>query len=318
MQGYQKQRSKALRSLRLCVDHSMTTLTTSPLQTWVLAARPRTLAAAFAPVLIGTTMAYADGMLHVPSALVALFCALLIQIGTNLSNDYFDFQKGADSAERLGPLRVTQAGLVKPQTVKRATALVFTLACLGGAYLIWRGGWPILLIGVLSILSGIMYTAGPHALGYLGLGDLFVLVFFGPVAVGVTYYVQALTVTPEALIAGLAPGFLSVAILVVNNLRDIEGDRKVGKKTLAVRFGKRFAQWQYVVSVLAASLIPVLLYLVFDTSPFVLIATSVLLAALPACRAVFSRSGAALNPILGATGKLLLFYSVLFSIGWVL
>lgn len=296
----------------------MTTTATSPLRTWVLAARPRTLAAAFAPVLIGTAMAYADGVLHLPSALVALFCAILIQIGTNFANDYFDFLKGADTADRLGPLRVTQAGLVTLEMMKQATLIVFTLACLGGAYLIWRGGWPILLIGVLSILSGIMYTAGPHALGYLGLGDLFVLVFFGLAAVGGTYYVQALTVTPEALIAGVAPGLLSVAILVVNNLRDLEDDCKVGKKTLAVRFGRRFAQWQYLFSVVVASLIPVLLYLVFNASLFVLIATLVLPAALPACRAVFSRTGAALNPILGTTGKLLLVYSVLFSIGWVL
>jgi 1,4-dihydroxy-2-naphthoate octaprenyltransferase len=289
----------------------------SPVRIWLAAARPRTLGAAFAPVLIGTAMAFADGALHIPSALVALVCALLIQIGTNYGNDYFDFIKGADTAERIGPRRATQAGLVKPQTMLRATVLVFALAAVGGLYLIWRGGWPILLIGILSIVSGIMYTAGRRAIGYLGLGDLFVLIFFGPVAVGGTYYVQALSITSEVIIAGLAPGLLSVAILIVNNLRDIQGDRKVGKKTLAVRLGKRFAQWQYVVSVVTAALIPVVLYLFFDGRASVLIATPILLAAIPAFQAVFQRTGAALNPLLGSTNMLLLLYSALFSIGWI-
>jgi len=296
----------------------MSTVAFPPLRTWLLAARPKTLAAAIAPVLIGTAMAYADGALYPPAALVALVCAILIQVGTNFVNDYADFFKGADTAGRLGPVRVTQAGLVTPQTMRTAIILVFTAACIGGLYLILRGGWPILLIGVLSILSGILYTAGSRPLGYLGLGDVFVLIFFGPVAVAGTYYVQALTVTPQALIAGVAPGLFSVAILVVNNLRDIEGDRSVGKLTLAVRFGKRFAQWQYVVSVVFACLVPVLLVVSFQGSAFVLLASSVLFAALPAFRAVFTQTGAALNPILGTTGKLLLLYSVLFSIGWVL
>jgi 1,4-dihydroxy-2-naphthoate octaprenyltransferase len=148
-----------------------------------MAARPKTLPAGAAPVVIGTAMAWADGGLHVVSALCALLGSLLIQIGTNFANDYFDGSRGTDAADRLGPTRVTQAGLVSPKAMSLATALTFLLACVPGLYLVWRGGWPFIVIGLLSILCGILYTAGPYPLGYLGLGDLFVLIFFGPVAV---------------------------------------------------------------------------------------------------------------------------------------
>ncbi|MFB3133801.1 MAG: 1,4-dihydroxy-2-naphthoate octaprenyltransferase, partial [Rhodothermales bacterium] len=170
------------------------TLKKSPLAIWTAAARPKTLGAAVAPVLVGTAMAWEAGGFHAPAALCALLGALLIQIGTNFSNDYADFLKGADTGVRKGPLRVTQAGLVAPATMKRATVLVFALAFVVGLYLIWRGGWPILVIGVLSILSGVFYTVGRYSLADLGLADVFVLVFFGPVAVGGTYYVQALEI----------------------------------------------------------------------------------------------------------------------------
>lgn len=295
----------------------MTTLATTPLRVWIDAARPRTLGAAAAPVLIGTALAYADGSVHLPSALVALICALLIQIGTNYANDYFDFIKGTDTPDRLGPTRATSAGLVAPQTMLRATAIVFGLATLGGLYLIWRGGWPILLIGVLSILSGILYTAGRHAFGYLGLGDLFVLIFFGPVAVAGTYYVQALDVTAASIVAGFGPGLLSVAILVVNNLRDVYGDRIAGKRTLAVRFGEQMARWEYVACILGAAIVA--LVLPFFGAPWlVLLAVLTLLLVRDPILAVFVRTGRALNPILGMTNQLLLIYSLLFSLGAVL
>lgn len=284
------------------------------MQVWIDAARPRTLGAAAAPVLIGTALAYADQQLHLPSALVALVCALLIQIGTNYGNDYFDHIKGADTTDRVGPTRATSAGLVPPNTMLRATAIVFGLAIVGGLYLVWRGGWPILLIGVLSILSGILYTAGRHALGYLGLGDLFVLIFFGPVAVAGTYYVQALEMTATAIVAGLGPGLLSVAILVVNNLRDIGGDRRAGKRTLAVRFGAQFARWEYVACMLGAALVALVAPLFGAPWPVIVAALVVLLARDPVM-AVFIRSGRELNPILGATNRLLLIYSVLFALG---
>ena len=207
-----------------------------------LAVRPKTLSAAVAPVMIGTTMAYAGGQGNAGAAFAALAGALLIQIGTNFANDYFDYLKGADNEERLGPLRVTQAGLVEPETMFRNFVLTFGLAALVGFYLVYRGGWPIVLIGLLSIASGILYTAGPWPLGYLGLGDIFVLIFFGPVAVCGTFYVQALEVTEIVFYAGLGPGLLATALLVVNNLRDEATDRKAGKRTLAVRFGPAFAR----------------------------------------------------------------------------
>jgi len=286
---------------------------------WLAASRPKTLWAAVVPVLIGTAMAYADGFFHVPAALAALAGALLIQIGTNLSNDYSDFQKGADTEDRQGPMRVTQAGLVTPQAVRNATVLVFALSVLSGVYLIWRGGWPVLWIGVFSILSGVFYTAGPKPLGYLGLGDLFVLIFFGPVAVGGTYYVQALSINPVVLIAGLGPGLLSVALLSVNNLRDVDEARKANKKTLAVRFGRTFAQWEYITCVVGATLIPVLLYALTGQRIWTLACLLILPPAWPAFKVVLTQvGGEALNPMLAATAKLSILYSLLLAITWVL
>ncbi|MFQ5852948.1 MAG: 1,4-dihydroxy-2-naphthoate polyprenyltransferase [Candidatus Binatia bacterium] len=289
------------------------------MQKWLLAARPKTLWASFAPVVLGTVMAYGDGAHHWPSACITLLCAVLIQVGTNFANDYFDYEKGADTPERQGPIRVTQAGMISPQTMKQATAAVFSITCLGGLYLIWRGGWPIGLIGGLSILSGILYTGGPYPLGYLGLGDLFVLVFFGPIAVGGTYYVQALEIYPTILVAGLGPGLLIVAILTVNNLRDIEEDRKVGKRTLAVRFGKAFTRWEYALLVVLGASIPAFLYLYSGQHISSVTTLFVIPVAWPAFRTLCTRTdGPSLNPVLAYTARLLLVYSALFSVGWLL
>jgi 1,4-dihydroxy-2-naphthoate octaprenyltransferase len=286
---------------------------------WLLAARPKTLAAGITPVLIGTALAYSDGYLHVPSALCAALGALFIQIGTNFANDYFDFVKGTDTAERVGPTRATQAGWVKPWMMLVATVIAFGLALLPGAYLIDRGGMPILIIGIVSIICGVLYTGGPYPLGYLGLGDVFVLVFFGPVAVGGTYYVQAQTIDIAPIIAGLAPGLFSTAILCVNNLRDIAGDRIAGKKTLAVRFGKTFARLEYVISILVASIgVPLYLCWVHQTHWAALVSCVTFFLAFPRMREMFFEEGAALNETLAGTGKLLFIFSLLFSIGWVL
>ena len=228
---------------------------------WILAARPKTLWASISPVVIGIAMAFGDGGFHAPAALVALACSVLIQVATNFANDLFDYQKGADTEARQGPMRVTQAGLVTPGMMKRGILVVLTLTLLGGLYLIWRGGWPAALIGVLSVTAGLLYTGGPRPLGYLGLGDLFVLIFFGPVAVAGTYYVQALTVNATVIVAGLAPGLLSVAILAVNNLRDADEDRRTGKRTLAVRFGPGFTRAEYIIAVVVACILPLVLYL---------------------------------------------------------
>jgi 1,4-dihydroxy-2-naphthoate octaprenyltransferase len=286
---------------------------------WVLAARPKTLAAAIAPVLMGTAMAWADGGFHLLSALLALVGALLIQIGTNFANDYADFVKGADTAARKGPLRVTAAGLVTPQTMRRATALTFALAVVAGLYLIWRGGWPVLLIGLLSILFGLLYTSGCYALAYVGLGELFVLIFFGPVAVGGTYYVQTLSITKEVLVMGLAPGLIATGILLVNNVRDVEEDRKAGKRTLVVRLGRAFGVGLYACCLFGALAVPALW---FATTWRHGGAMAVLELLPVAVRAVYTLAqhteAAVLNALLAGTGRLLLVYSVLFSMGWVL
>ena len=263
-------------------------------------------------------MAFGDGALHWPSALTALVCAVLIQVATNFSNDLFDFEKGADTASRKGPMRVTQAGLVSPRAMQRGILAVLTLTVLCGCLLVWRGGWPVLVIGLASMAAGLLYTGGPRPLGYMGLGDVLVLVFFGPVAVAGTYYVQSLTVNATVLLAGLAPGLLSVAVLTVNNLRDTDEDRRAGKKTLAVRFGRRFARAEYIATVAAACLVPVALYLASGVRPWSIAGSLTLVAALPAARGVLTREGTSLNPILAGTAGLLLLYSVLFSIGWVM
>jgi len=286
---------------------------------WVLAARPKTLWAAIAPVMVGTAMAFETGKGAWLPALAALFGAVMIQIGTNFANDYFDHQKGTDTEDRLGPLRVTQAGLVQPETMKKAIALAFFMAATAGIYLVWRGGWPIFLVGCLSILSGIFYTAGPYPLGYTGLADLFVLIFFGPVAVGGTYYVQTLEIHHPVLWSGLAPGLFSVAILTVNNVRDIEEDKRAGKKTLAVRFGRSFAHGQYLLCLVSASAIPAILYILEGNHPVAMVTIVLPLAALSSIRLVFTtRDGPKLNGVLAFTGKLLLLYSVVFSAGWLL
>jgi len=285
---------------------------------WFLAARPKTLWASIAPVVVGTAMAVGDGGFHGPAALTALACSVLIQVATNFANDLFDFEKGADTEARQGPLRVTQAGLVTPGMMKRGVLVVLLLTLLGGLYLIWRGGWPAVFIGVLSVVCGMLYTGGPRPLGYMGLGDLFVLIFFGPVAVAGTYYVQALTVNATVIVAGLAPGLLSVAILAVNNLRDADEDRRTGKRTLAVRFGPGFARAEYIIAVVAACLLPLLLYLASGHRPYSVATVAVVVVALPAFRRLFVLDGPLLNPVLAYTAKLLLLYSAVFSVGWVL
>lgn len=285
---------------------------------WLLAIRPKTLPAGIAPVMIGLALAFGDGSFHFLSAAACLCAALLIQIGTNLANDYFDFKKGAD-VNRTGPTRVAQAGLIQPSIVLKAACLSFFIAGLISIYLILRAGPVIAVIAVISIISGFWYTAGKKALAYLGLGELFVFVFFGPVAVGGTYYVQTMDMNMAVLSAGLGPGFISCAILAVNNLRDIEGDRQVAKKTLAVRFGCSFARWEYILLMTAASLCPFLVYSITNDHVGILLASLVIIPASKTIRTVMTSLDAVqLNKSLALTGVWLLLYSLLFSIGWVL
>ena len=312
-----KNENRTFRNSRAGRDVKTEMKTSSNLGIWILAARPKTLWAAVAPVMVGTAMAFESGHGALLPAFAALFGAIAIQVGTNLANDYFDCKKGADTQDRLGPTRVTQAGLIRPEAVKIGIVTAFLLASIAGSYLIYRAGWPIAVIGVLSIISGILYTAGPYPLGYIGLGDIFVLIFFGPVAVGGSYYVQTLSLEPIVLLASLGPGFFSVAILAVNNLRDIDSDSKTGKRTLAVRFGRRFAKMEYLVSILLASLMPLVVVIKCRQHLWSLLAVATPLIGLNAIRKVFVCSdGPTLNNVLAATGKLLLLFSVTFSVGW--
>ncbi len=290
----------------------------SPVSIWLSAARPKTLPAAAAPVIVGCGLAMGDGAFSLVPSLAALLGALLIQIGTNYANDYYDFVKGTDTAARLGPTRATQAGLVTPAQMKRATVLVFGLALLVGCYLVWHAGWPVLLIGLLSIAFGLLYTAGPFPLGYNGLGDIFVLIFFGPVAVGGTYFVNTLEFSSQSIIAGLMPGLFSVGILTVNNLRDIDNDRGTGKNTLAVRFGQSFAKVEFLVCVTAPHAVAAYLA-VSERRWLALISLVPLALTIPLVRTIWTATdGPTLNQALGSTGRLLMAHALLFSIGWVL
>jgi 1,4-dihydroxy-2-naphthoate octaprenyltransferase len=288
------------------------------LSTWILAARPKTLPAAAAPVLIGYALAIGDSTFALVPSLAVLIAALLIQIGTNYANDYYDFVKGTDTATRLGPTRVTQAGLVTPAQMKRATGIVFGVALLIGLYLVLRTGWPILVIGVLSILFGLLYTAGPYPLGYNGLGDIFVLIFFGPVAVAGTYYVNLGYFSVSSIVAGLIPGLYSVGILTVNNLRDLDNDHKAGKRTLAVRFGRSFARAEFVFCLFAPHLVTAMLA-ISEHRRLALLSLVTMVPAVGLVRRVWSATdGPSLNNALAATGRILLIHSLVFSIGWVL
>ncbi len=280
-----------------------------------MAARPKTLPAALAPVAVGTALALHDGLFAPGPALAAGLGALLLQIGSNFANDYFDFFKGADTPDRLGPVRVTASGLITPAQLRWGMVLIFRLAALVGVYLITVGGWPIIAIGVASILAAILYTGGPFPFGYYGLGDFFVFVFFGLVAVCGTYFVQALALHPAVVVAAIPPGTLVTAILVVNNLRDIETDRRARKHTLAVRLGRTGTQIEYLLLVAVAYLSLPLLWWQYGYHPLVMLPWLTLPLAVRHLRAVRHESGRALNATLAGTAQLALFFSLLLAIG---
>ncbi|MBS0620418.1 MAG: 1,4-dihydroxy-2-naphthoate polyprenyltransferase [Verrucomicrobia bacterium] len=286
------------------------------LKIWTLAARPKTLIISQCPVLIGTTLAIHHGFFSAPLFFFTLLSALCIQIGTNFANDYFDFLKGADTKERKGPLRVMQAGLVKQRTMRWAIACAFFLAVLTGIPLLLVGGIPFALLLALSITLGILYTGGPYPLAYLGISELFVFLFFGPIAVAGTYYLQAGSLTLESLCIGIAPGALAMLPLIINNTRDIEEDRKARKWTLPARFGKLFGNWEYTVS-LMLSFLPLLFC--YREHPFSLLALLILLPAIPLVKSLFqNKNSKELNFLFGKTGQLLALFTLLFCIGWML
>ncbi len=296
---------------------------------WLMAARPQTLPAAAAPVVVGVGLAVGEEVFRPLPAVAALVGAALIQIGTNFANDYYDAVNGADTDDREGFTRVTAGGLIEPPSVKRAMWLTFTAAILLGTYLVWVGGVPILVIGLLSVASGVAYTGGPYPLGYHGLGDLFVFVFFGLVAVTGTYYVQAAAVVDPAfgtlvpgselvplaaVVASLPVAALSTNILVVNNVRDREEDATTGKRTLAVRFGYGFARGEFLLFTGAAYAVPVVFAL--DGQPTALLPLLTLPYAASVARTVVTEtSGDLLNPALESTGKLLAAHAALFAVG---
>jgi 1,4-dihydroxy-2-naphthoate octaprenyltransferase len=282
---------------------------------WILAIRPRTLPAAAAGVVMGGALAWRDGYLRLDAMLACLCAALLLQIGSNLANDVFDFERGTDTPERLGPTRVTQAGLLTPAQVKFGMLVVFGLAAVFGLYLAWLGGLPIIIIGIAAIISAIAYTGGPFPLGYYGLGDIFVFIFFGLASVAGTYYVQAGIVSPAAWWMTIPPGMIITAILVVNNLRDLENDRKAGKHTLAVIFGERATKIQYVLCLAIAYLImPVAAWA--GVVPWASLLTWLSLPiGYQAARVTLTQKGRPLNAALAGTGQTALMFSILFWIG---
>ena len=287
-------------------------------QIWWLAIRPRTLPAAASGVVMGSALAWYDGSFQFGPAFAALLVALLLQIGSNVANDVFDFERGADTSERQGPLRVTQAGLLSPAQVKRGMYIIFGLAALCGLYLASLRGWIVILIGVAAIISAVAYTGGPFPLGYYGLGDLFVFIFFGVTAVTGTYFVQVGSVSSATWWMSVPVGLIITAILVVNNLRDLENDRKAGKHTLAVVFGEKATKIEYVLCVgIAYLILPVLVFL--QTVPVAgLLAWLSLPIAIKTLRTVFTQKGRPLNAALAGTGQVALLYSVLFWAGLVI
>ncbi len=284
-------------------------------EVWVLAARPKTLPAALAPVLVGTAVAWSAGGFRAGPAAAAALGALLLQVGSNLANDVFDYERGADREDRTGPVRVTQAGLLTPEQVRSGMAVVFGLALLAGAYLTFEAGWPVVAIGLAAIISAIAYTGGPFPLGYHGLGDLFVMIFFGFAAVCGTAFVQAEYVPAAAWPAGFAAGCLATAILVVNNVRDVDQDRKSGKRTLPVRFGRRWAETEFVVLIALAYLVPSLLVLTGRAGKSLLLVLFSLPLALSLIRSLQHDRGPVLNQTLAGTARLFLVWSVLYSAG---
>jgi len=288
----------------------------SALRIWLMAARPRTLPAAVAPVLVGTSLAATQGTFKPLTFVAAMLGALFIQVGTNLSNDYSDARRGADTEDRLGPVRVTAGGLVPPRQVLRATYMAFGVAVLAGVYLIATAGWELLLVGAASILAGVLYTGGPRPYGYEGLGEVFVFLFFGVVAVAGSYFAQVERLEWEALVLAVPVGLLASAILVVNNVRDLETDRRAGKRTLAVRLGRERARALFVGMVVLAFVTAPLPWILGSLSPWLFLSWLAIPLAVPVIGVVRTRTdGPSLNGALAATGRLQLVFCVLLSAG---
>ena len=287
----------------------------SKLQCWVLASRPKTLPAALVPVIVGSALAVNENKFIFIYSFIALICSLLIQIGTNFVNDLYDFMKGADNEKRKGPIRVLASGLITKKEMEIGSFIIFFTAFLLGLILVMKAGMLILLIGLLSILAGIAYTAGPFPLAYNGLGDIFVFMFFGIIGTMGTYYIQVEKLSMVSFLTSIPVGALITNILVVNNYRDIEEDEAAGKKTLAVIFGKNFARYQYIFLLIVSFLVPAFLFVFYKFNFWILLPLLTLPIAFKLISMLFRLEGLQLNKTLELTAKFSAIFGLLFAAG---
>ncbi len=286
---------------------------------WVHAARPKTLLISVSPVMIGTLMAIKFGEFSISICLWTLLAAISIQIGTNYSNDYFDFLKKADTSSRKGSFKILERKLVSPSQMKLAFIISYAIAATSSMFLIQQGGFIIFLTAIISVFFSILYTAGPFSLAYLGLADIFVFIFFGPIATMLTFYLQTLNFTSDVMIASVAPGLLSIAPLTINNLRDYNEDKMIGKKTLVVRFGTLYGKLQYLYITALSFCVPFALVIYSSKSVFLILASLSLLLSIPIIKTLFTyKDPKMLNPLLGKSTLILGIYSLLFSIFWLI
>jgi len=291
---------------------------TTKLNSWLLASRPKTLLAAVVPVMVGSALAVSYHKFFLPYSIIALLCSLLIQIGTNFTNDLYDYIKGADTKKRKGPVRVLASGLISVKEMKVGIIIVFGTAFLLGIYLVISINIFILIIGIISISAGIIYTAGPFPLAYNGLGDLFVFVFFGIVGTMGTFYLHTQQISILSFLVSVPVGALITNILIVNNYRDIEEDKSAGKKTLAVFLGRTFTRWQFIVLLVLSYIVSIILFLDYNFSYWIFLPYITIPVTLVIVKMMFTSAGEALNKTLELTAKLAGLFGLLFSIGLII
>ena len=284
-------------------------------QSWLLAARPKTLLAAFVPVIVGSALAINSGKFILLNSLIALLCSLLIQIGTNFTNDLYDYLKGADNHKRKGPLRVLSSGLITVSEMKMGSFLIFFLSFLFGIYLVKSAGIVILVIGVISIIAGIAYTAGPFPLAYNGLGDIFVFMFFGVVGTMGTYFLHTKEFSFLSFLASIPVGALITNILIINNYRDIEEDKAAGKNTLAVLLGRNFTRYQFIFFLIISFAVPVILFFVFHFHFWIFLPYITIPLAYRLILMIYTFEGLQLNKTLELTAKFSAIFGILFAAG---
>jgi len=296
----------------------MITKSISKFQSWLLASRPKTLLAAVVPVMVGSALAISMNKFFLPYSLVALLCSILIQVGTNFTNDLYDFLKGSDTVKRKGPRRVLASGLISVNEMRTAIILIFGLTFLFGLYLVFSVGILILWVGIFSIFAGIIYTAGPYPLAYNGLGDLFVFIFFGVVGTMGTFYLHTQDISLLSLVVSIPVGALITNILVVNNFRDIEEDREANKRTLAVILGREFSRWQFIVMIIFSYLTSLFLYINFNYSFWIFLPLTTIPISFILITMLYTLKGEELNKTLELSAKFAGVYGLCLSIGLII